>query len=208
MNYFKQIPEELLYIITIYIKDYRQIDMISKEFKLYIDYEEICKLYIPTVYSIIKKELYKYTDPPNYYLIYMAFVELSTYFETDEQTYLHNMFNYSNIHGLNYYILYKMYEYNDSNVFKYVNKMPKHRDKYLYVLTFINDMVKNINDTFISLFTIYVSILLENFVIDINMRRHDLIFSCNKFLYSIDTHSKGVEYKRLIIHDLIKLFDV
>jgi len=53
MNYFSQIPEELLYTILIYV-DYEDILKLSKTFKLYVDFDTVLFFKFPKTYKNLK----------------------------------------------------------------------------------------------------------------------------------------------------------
>jgi hypothetical protein len=226
MNHFKQIPEELLYLIITYIKDYTKIDMISKVFKLYVDYEEIVRLVMPLTYQLIRKELSKYTDPPNYYLIYVARMD---FLLPGNQILLkfNEYINYSNIHGLNYLILWYIHR-RYIFIFEHIGKFPEHRDKYLYILSFIDEILANPNkDVFNILFFVYMYIILESHIIKISNKenvmlsndyclfvenftlkehKYGLISDCKSYLKfnNLSVIDDTIIYRRLIISDLLK----
>jgi len=53
MNYFTEIPEELLYTILTYL-DYDNISKLSKTFKLYVDYDTVLFFKFPKTYKNLK----------------------------------------------------------------------------------------------------------------------------------------------------------
>jgi hypothetical protein len=207
MNYLKEIPEELLYLIITYFRDYAKIDMISRIFKIYINYEEICKMYIPKAYPLIKNELSKYTEPPNWYLIYMARIDLSVDKVNFKSTYLLKL-DYGNSHGQNYILLYNLYtEYIDT--FKYIDKIPNHKDKFYYLVDYMHMKKKKItqNNLFDELFNIYISILSEINLVDIYSNEENIRSKCDVVLSCVNNITNRDTWEKLIISDLLKLFD-
>jgi hypothetical protein len=202
MNYFAQVPEELLYIILTYVSDYKYIDTISRIFKLYINYEEMCMVYMPETYQLIIKELYKHTEPPNYYLIYMAFVDFSNENLIKVERISRDMFNYSNIHGLNYIVLYYIYTvYN--KIFPFMDKFPEHIYKYPCILLFIEEFLKKENvSLFKTLFSAHINLITRSITnVDYNIYKRE----CERYLGSIDYNKidNTIVYRKLIIDDLI-----
>jgi len=212
-TYFREIPEELLYIILSY-SSVQDIERLSKTFKLYIDYEQLCMWSIPEPYSAIKHKLYKYYEEPNYYLIYRAYndieiIKIDTsvlYTDCTDYAVRSACLSYSNLHGLNYYCLYKIYKY-FTHMLEIIDKFPKCKYSYLYIVFWSEhlkkfDFIKRDND-FIYLYTVYICVLTgKKFSISNNI----LVKACLEYLDSIKIAQIQEEhiYQKMIISDLIK----
>src|SRR5665647_1368182 len=104
-SYFHEIPEEILHLIFSYL-DVNSITHVSKTFKLHVNYEQLCYIREPEFCRIIKQELSKHYETPDYYLIYKGYNLFNM--DTDDLLSDEHINNLDNMHVLNYICLYQI----------------------------------------------------------------------------------------------------
>jgi len=199
-SYFHEIPEEISHLIFSYL-EIDSINLLSKKLKLYVNYEQLCYIREPEFCRILKQELYKYYELPDYYLIYK---DLNLFnMSTDDLLSDEHINNLDNIHTFNYVCLYRIY-LTFPETFKILEKYPKHYLKYptiLYGLLNLNNKIADSDLLFLSAFKLHHKIICGE-SIDFGITQY------SKYIITIDLassiHINLHPYKVIINNELRK----
>jgi len=140
MNYFQTLPEELTSIIFTY-SVYHDINKLSKEFKLYIDYGELLRVRYPKNYVHLIKYVYD-INPEYYYKI----LELNN-FQDNLDEYAGIMYNIKELDNLRHHVhklMAKIYLEIKYPELKHIfDKFPQDEHKYPFLLDAMDELEGN-----------------------------------------------------------------
>jgi len=180
MSHFHQTPEELCYIIYTYL-NYEDTVKLSKAFKLYIDYEELCRLKLPdpTRYLQIAKT---YKDKQiNWNKLYE-----DLYSKFPNKTQNVDILLDDGINNSSDNIYYgTLININFPEIFKYVDVFPDdpHRNRYIFDAI---DKLKSLNNKG-NLYTyqlLHTPITTESNNVDLNKLSNELVHDLTSILRS------------------------